>query len=67
VSLPAGLTQREAQVLRLIARGATNRAAAAELQLSPKTVGHHVASVYAKLGVSTRAAAALFAREHGLL
>jgi HD-GYP domain-containing protein (c-di-GMP phosphodiesterase class II) len=67
VSLPAGLTAREAQVLRLIARGATNRVAAAELELSPKTVGHHVSRIYAKLGVSTRAAAALFAREHGLL
>jgi HD-GYP domain-containing protein (c-di-GMP phosphodiesterase class II) len=67
VALPAGLSAREAQVLRLIARGATNRVAAGELGLSPKTVGHHVQNVYSKLGVSTRAAAALFAREHGLL
>jgi HD-GYP domain-containing protein (c-di-GMP phosphodiesterase class II) len=65
--LPAGLTKREAEVLRLIARGATNRQAAAQLGLSPKTVGHHVQHVYAKIGVSTRAGAAVFAMEHDLL
>jgi HD-GYP domain-containing protein (c-di-GMP phosphodiesterase class II) len=65
--LPAGLTEREAQVLRLIARGATNKQAASELGLSPKTVGHHVQHVYAKIGVSTRAGAAVFAMQHGLL
>jgi HD-GYP domain-containing protein (c-di-GMP phosphodiesterase class II) len=64
---PAGLTAREVEVLRLIARGSSNRAAAAELGVSPKTVGHHVQHVYSKAGVSTRAGAALFAMEHGLL
>jgi DNA-binding NarL/FixJ family response regulator len=63
----AGLTAREVEVLRLVARGHSNKAIAAALGLSPKTVGHHVAHVYAKAGVSTRAAAALFAVEHGLL
>jgi DNA-binding NarL/FixJ family response regulator len=64
---PAGLTAREVEVLRLIARGSSNRAAAEELGLSPKTVGHHVQHVYAKIGVSTRAGAAVFAMEHDLL
>jgi HD-GYP domain-containing protein (c-di-GMP phosphodiesterase class II) len=64
---PAGLTEREVEVLRLIARGSSNRQAAAELGLSPKTVGHHVQHVYAKIGVSTRAGAAVFAMEHDLL
>jgi putative nucleotidyltransferase with HDIG domain len=63
----AGLTAREVEVLRLVARGLSNKEIAAQLQLSPKTVGHHVGHVYAKAGVSTRAAAALFAVEHGLL
>jgi DNA-binding NarL/FixJ family response regulator len=62
-----GLTGREVEVLRLVARGRSNKAIAADLGLSPKTVGHHVQHVYAKAGVSTRAAAALFAVEHGLL
>jgi putative nucleotidyltransferase with HDIG domain len=66
-AFPAGLTAREVEVLRLVARGMSNKAIAARLELSPKTVGHHVQHVYAKAGVSTRAAAALFAVEHGLL
>jgi HD-GYP domain-containing protein (c-di-GMP phosphodiesterase class II) len=64
---PAGLTGREVEVLRALARGASNKEIAGELGLSPKTVGHHVAHVYAKAGVSTRAAATLFALEHDLL
>jgi DNA-binding NarL/FixJ family response regulator len=64
---PAGLTDREVDVLRLVARGATNRQAATRLGISVKTVGRHVEGVYAKAGVSSRAAAALFATEHGLL
>jgi HD-GYP domain-containing protein (c-di-GMP phosphodiesterase class II) len=64
---PAGLTEREVEVLRLIARGATNKQAATDLGLSPKTVGHHVQHVYSKIGVSTRAGAAVFAMENGLL
>ena len=64
---PAGLSEREVQVLRLLARGLSNRQMGAELGISPKTVGHHVQSIYSKVGVSTRAAAALFAVEHDLL
>jgi HD-GYP domain-containing protein (c-di-GMP phosphodiesterase class II) len=67
VHRPAGLTDREVEVLRLVARGATNRQAATRLGISVKTVGRHVESVYAKAGVSSRAAATLFAAEHGLL
>jgi HD-GYP domain-containing protein (c-di-GMP phosphodiesterase class II) len=64
---PAGLSDREVEVLRLIARGSTNRRVAELLFLSEKTVGRHVENLYAKLGVSSRAAAALFAMEHQLL
>jgi DNA-binding NarL/FixJ family response regulator len=64
---PAGLTRREVEVLRLLARGLTNKQAAQQLEISPKTVGRHVESIYSKIGASTRAAAALFAVEHDLL
>jgi HD-GYP domain-containing protein (c-di-GMP phosphodiesterase class II)/DNA-binding CsgD family transcriptional regulator len=64
---PAGLSDREAQVLTLLARGHSNREIASQLGITPKTAGHHVEHLYAKIGVSTRAAAALFALEHGLL
>ena len=64
---PAGLSDREVEVLRLIARGRSNREVAARLSISAKTVGHHVGHIYAKIGVTTRPAAALFAMEHDLL
>jgi HD-GYP domain-containing protein (c-di-GMP phosphodiesterase class II) len=64
---PADLTDREVEVLRLIARGRSNREVAERLFISAKTVGRHVENVYAKIGVSSRAAAALFAMEHRLL
>jgi HD-GYP domain-containing protein (c-di-GMP phosphodiesterase class II) len=64
---PAGLTDREVEVLRLIARGRVNKQVAAALGISPKTVGRHVEHIYAKAGVRTRAGATLFAMEHGLL
>lgn len=64
---PGDLTEREVEVLRLIARGRSNKEVAAQLVISPKTVGRHVENVYAKIGVSSRAAAALFAMEQGLL
>ena len=64
---PAGLSDREIEVLRLLARGSTNRQVSSRLAISPKTVGRHVEHIYAKAGVSSRAAAALFAAEHGLL
>jgi DNA-binding CsgD family transcriptional regulator len=62
-----GLTQRELQVLRLVARGATNRAIAAELVLSERTIDRHVSNVFAKLRVSSRAAATAYAYEHDLV
>jgi len=64
---PAGLTQREVEVLRLLARGLSNKEIAQRLVISPKTVGNHVEHIYAKIGASTRAAAGLFAMRHGLL
>jgi HD-GYP domain-containing protein (c-di-GMP phosphodiesterase class II) len=64
---PAGLTDREVEVLRLLSRGASNREVAARLVISPKTVGRHVENLYRKIGVRSRAAAAVFAMEHGLL
>ena len=64
---PAGLTAREVEVLRMLARGLTNKQTAHQLAISPKTVGRHVESIYSKIGASTRAAAALFAVEHDLL
>jgi HD-GYP domain-containing protein (c-di-GMP phosphodiesterase class II) len=67
VSWPAALSDREVEVLRLIARGRTNREVAAQLHLSAKTVGRHVENLYAKTGARSRAAAAVFAMEHRLL
>lgn len=64
---PNGLTDREVEVLRLLAEGMTNAQIAHRLHVVPKTAGHHVEHVYNKVGVSTRAAAALFAMEHGLV
>lgn len=66
-SWPRGLSEREVEVLRLIARGRTNREVATRLSVSGKTVGRHVENIYAKLGVHSRAAAAVFAMEQGLL
>ena len=63
---PHGLTEREIEVLRLAARGLTNKQIAADLVVSPRTVQHHLAHVYEKTGRRTRAGAALFAMEHGL-
>jgi DNA-binding CsgD family transcriptional regulator len=63
----AGLTARELEVLRLVAAGNTNRAIAGELVLSERTVDRHVSNIYAKLDVSSRAAATAYAYEHGLI
>lgn len=65
--IPAGLTEREAEVLGLLARGLSNREMGARLGISPKTVGHHIAHIYGKIGVSTRPGATLFAVEHDLV
>jgi len=64
--LPRGLTPREAEVLRLVATGKTNRDIAAELVLSEHTVARHLQNIFAKLDVSSRAAATAFAFEHDL-
>jgi putative nucleotidyltransferase with HDIG domain len=64
---PADLTDREVEVLGLLARGRSNREIAEALVVSRRTAEHHVQHIYAKLGTSTRAAAAVFAMEHGLL
>jgi HD-GYP domain-containing protein (c-di-GMP phosphodiesterase class II) len=63
---PAGLTDREVEVLRLIAQGRSNKEIAKTLVVTEKTAGHHVEHIYAKLGVSTRVGAALFAMRHDL-
>jgi HD-GYP domain-containing protein (c-di-GMP phosphodiesterase class II) len=62
-----GLTDREMEVLAHIATGLTNRAVGEKLFISTKTVGRHVENIYTKIGVSTRAGAAIYAMEHGLL
>jgi HD-GYP domain-containing protein (c-di-GMP phosphodiesterase class II) len=66
-SWPCELTDREVDVLRLVARGCSTRQIAQQLVISPKTADHHIQHVYAKIGVSTRAAATMFALEHDLL
>jgi DNA-binding CsgD family transcriptional regulator len=63
---PAGLTAREVEVLRLVARGAGNREIAARLTISEHTVARHLQNIFAKLGVSSRTAAGAFAFEHDL-
>jgi len=64
---PSGLTDRETEVLVLVARGLQTKQVARRLGISPKTADHHLQHAYSKVGVSTRAAAAVFAMEHGLL
>ena len=63
---PAELTEREVEVLRLVAQGKTNKEIAEALVITQKTAGHHVEHIYAKAGVSTRVGAALFAMQHDL-
>ena len=64
---PAGLSDREIEVLALIARGHTNAEVAGRLFISRRTAEHHAQHIYTKIGVSTRAGAALFAVQHGLV
>jgi len=64
---PAGLSQREIEVLRLLARGLSNREMAECMTVAQDTVKHHVQHIYDKIGLSTRAGATLFAMEHALL
>jgi DNA-binding NarL/FixJ family response regulator len=63
---PAGLTPRQAEVLALIARGATNAQIAEALVITPKTVDHHVSAVLGKLGVASRREAGAAAAGLGL-
>jgi HD-GYP domain-containing protein (c-di-GMP phosphodiesterase class II) len=64
---PCDLTEREVEVLRLLAQGLSNKEIGARLHISPRTAGNHVAHIYEKTGVSTRASAALFAVQHRLI
>ncbi|MGH2726308.1 MAG: response regulator transcription factor, partial [Actinomycetota bacterium] len=64
---PGGLSAREVEVIRLVASGKTNRAIAADLVLSEKTVARHMSNIFTKLGLSTRAAATAFAYENDLV
>lgn len=64
---PAGLTPREVEVLRLLARGLSNKEIAQRLSITPKTVGNHAEHIYAKIDAQSRAAAAFFAMREGLL
>jgi DNA-binding NarL/FixJ family response regulator len=64
---PDGLTLREVQVLRIVATGATNRGIAGQLFLSEKTVARHVANIFTKLDLSSRAAATAYAYQHELV
>ena len=66
-SLPCGLTGREVEVLRMVAAGRTDKEIARALSISHRTVHHHNRHAFAKIGVSTRAATALFMIEHGLM
>ena len=63
---PGGLTAREVEVLALLARGCSNKEIGRRLVVSPKTASNHVEHIYTKLGISSRAAATLFATQHGL-
>ncbi|MGH2355777.1 MAG: LuxR C-terminal-related transcriptional regulator, partial [Chloroflexota bacterium] len=64
-ALPGGLTEREAEVLALIATGKSNREIAGSLIISEKTVARHLSNIFTKLGLSSRTAAAAYAFEHG--
>ena len=65
--MPAGLTEREMEVLALVARGASNREIAHQLVITEKRVGHHLEHIYNKIGVSSRAAAVFYAMQHRLI
>ena len=65
-SNPGGMTDREVEVLRLVAKGCTNRDVAAMLFISERTVHRHLSNIFIKLGVSSRTAATAYAFEHGI-
>ena len=64
---PAGLTAREVDVLRLVARGLSSKEVASRLVISPKTARNHIEHIYVKIGSSSRVEASIFAMRHGLL
>ena len=65
--LPGGLSEREAQVLRLVAAGRTNSEIARQLHISVKTVARHLSNIFTKIGVTSRAAATAYAFEQHLV
>ncbi len=65
-ALPGGLTEREAEVLRLVASGQSNKEIASSLSLSERTVARHLSNIFTKTGVASRSAATAYAYEHGL-
>ncbi len=67
IQRPAGLTEREAEVVAMLARGLQTKQVARALGISAKTADRHIQNAYRKIGVSTRAAATLYAMEHGLI
>ena len=67
IERPAGLTEREIDVVALLARGLQTKQIAHRLRISAKTADHHIQNAYRKMGVSTRAGATLFAMQHGLI
>jgi DNA-binding NarL/FixJ family response regulator len=67
IERPAGLTEREAEVVAMLAGGLQTQQIASELGMSAKTADRHIQNAYRKIGVSTRAAATLFAMDHGLI
>jgi DNA-binding NarL/FixJ family response regulator len=67
IELPSGLTEREAEIVVLLARGMQTKQIARQLDISAKTVDRHIQNSYRKMGVSSRAAATLFAVENGLI
>jgi DNA-binding CsgD family transcriptional regulator len=66
-AVPAGLTERECEVLRQVAAGRTNRQIASELSISEHTVARHLQNIFLKLGLTSRSAATAYAYEHGLV
>ena len=66
-SFPDGVTEREMEVLRLVAAGRSNRDIATALFLSERTVARHLSNIFTKIGVSSRSAATAYAFEHGLV
>jgi DNA-binding NarL/FixJ family response regulator len=66
IAYPEGLTEREVEVLRLVAQGLTDAQVADQLVISPRTVNGHLRSIYSKIGVTSRAAATRYTLDHHL-